>query len=342
MPVMDILVTGASGFIGKHLVRALAKDGHNLSLLGRNKPSSNGASVDNSEFIACDIREWQSVESAVGGRRFDVVYHLAGMVSYRSSDLAEQVRVNVEGTRNILRVAHGMGARVIQTSSIAALGLPDQAMVKKGCFGDEKIVYNLGGRGLTYCDTKQAAEQVALEFFRQGLNVVLLNPGIVFGEGDTHPHHLAIFRSMKAGVPAVPPGGIPFSDIEDVVAAHISAIAKGRAGERYNLVSANLTFREAACIFAQIYNCRPPLFELPEWLVRLAGELAELAVLAGASKEKVTLTRQQAFLSCKRIFFKSDKAQDELGFVATPFRETVERTAPYYLSRLAVSSDQSA
>ncbi|MBX9939519.1 MAG: SDR family NAD(P)-dependent oxidoreductase [Candidatus Obscuribacterales bacterium] len=325
---MDVLVTGASGFIGKHLVRALAQAGYNLTLLGRNKPPFDY------QFISCDLRDWQSVESSIGTRRFDVVYHLAGMVSYRTSDLAEQMRVNVEGTRNLMRIAHAMGARVIQTSSIAALGLPDQELVKEGSFGDETIVYNLAGRGLSYCDTKHAAEQVCLEFFRQGLNVVLLNPGIVFGEGDTHPHHLAIFRSMKDGVLAVPPGGIPFSDIEDVVAAHLSAISKGRAGERYNLVSANLTFREAACIFAQIYNCRPPLFELPEWLVRLAGEFAELAVMAGAPKEKVTLTRQQAFLSCKRIFFKSDKAKEELGFVATPFKQTVERTAPYYLSRV--------
>lgn len=325
---MDILVTGASGFIGKHLVRALAREGHNLTLLGRNRPPFD------CQFIACDIRDRQSVENSIGARHFDVVYHLAGMVSYRTSDLDEQVRVNVEGTRNLMRIAHAKGARVIQTSSIAALGLPDQEQVKEGHFGDETIVYNLAGRGLSYCDTKHAAEQVSLEFFRQGLNVVLLNPGIVFGEGDTHPHHLAIFRSMKDGVFAVPPGGIPFSDIEDVVAAHLSAISKGRAGERYNLVSANLTFREAACIFAEIYNCRPPLFELPEWLVRLAGEFAELAVLAGASKEKVTLTRQQAFLSCKRIFFTSDKAKEELGFVATPFKQTVERTAPYYLGRV--------
>ena len=122
--------------------------------------------------------------------------------------------------------------------------------VKTAC---EDIEYNLTGLGLTYCDTKHEAELEALQCFRKGLKVIILNPGIIFGEGDTHPHHHAIFAAMSKGsLIGVPAGGVTFSDINDVVDAHLSAIEKGLPGERYVIGSINLSFREAATIFAAV------------------------------------------------------------------------------------------
>src|SRR5439155_14942859 len=132
--------------------------------------------------------------------------------------------------------------RVIHTSSIAGMGIPDP-----GTVGDESITYNLEGRGLNYCDSKFQSEREVINFANKGLPVVILSPGIIFGEGDTHPHHKAIFLAMSKGwLVGWPAGGVTFCDIDDVVQAHVSAIDKGRIGERYVLGSANLTFHEAA------------------------------------------------------------------------------------------------
>lgn len=308
-----VLVTGASGFIGQHLCRRLAASGYRVTSFGRKPVSALAGIVDG--HITGDITD-NSIEPACLGQ--DIVFHLAGLVSYRDCDRKKQELVNVQGTKNVMNACLKAGVkRVIHTSSVAAMGIPDLDFPDKTVFADETFQYNARGLNLSYCDTKQDAEQVVLEYAALGLNVLTLSPGIIFGEGDSHPHHFAIFKSMSSGLLAVPGGGIPFSDIVDVVEAHLSAIEHGRAGERYVLVSANLTFMEAAAIFASIYGVRRPSFTLPPSLVRLGG------LLLGK--------RQVALLSTHKIFFTSDKAKRELGFKPTAFEDTVRRTAPHYL-----------
>lgn len=321
---LNVLVTGATGFIGQHLVPRLCQLGHNVHCLTRSDKAV-FADLPVTKVIG-DITSLADMESATRG--MDVVYNLAGMVSYRSSDLAQQIAVNVGGVQNVMQAClQNKVPRVVHTSSVAAFGIPEP----KGFVADENFVYNLLGKGLTYCDTKHQGELVVSRFFEQGLNVVMLNPGIIFGEGDSHAHHHAIFKSMSRGVLAVPSGGIPFSDINDVVDAHLNAITMGSAGERYSLVSANLSFADAAAVFASIYHCNKPLLELPDWLVIATGYLAEGLYALGLPTK---LTRQQAWLSCQRIFFDSKKAARDLGFSPTPFKQTVERTASYYLKRV--------
>jgi dihydroflavonol-4-reductase len=145
----------------------------------------------------------------------------------------------------------------------------------------------------------------------------------------------------KGNLFGVPPGGIPFSDINDVVDAHINAMTMGRLGERYVLVSANLSFRDAALVFCKQMGTKPPAFEFPGAFLVAAGSFCE-NVLPNLPKLKIgslviskpinaPLTRQQTWLSQHKIFFSSQKAIDELAFHQTSFDDTVRRTAPYYL-----------
>ncbi|MDX1989941.1 MAG: NAD-dependent epimerase/dehydratase family protein [Candidatus Obscuribacter sp.] len=328
-----VLVTGATGFLGRHLVPALLRrPEYHVVTFGRSAPDIRQPGAGH-EHIVGSVENRQDVERAFALKP-QLVFHMAGLVSYRHSDAQRQREVNVEGTRHVMELALSAGSeRVVHTSSIAALGVP----AVQGEIADEGLAYNLAGLRLSYCDTKHEAEMVVLENFRRGLNVVMLNPGIIFGEGDSHGHHHAIFRAMsRGGLLAVPSGGIPFSDIVDVVDAHLAAIEKGRAGERYSLVSANLSFMEAAEIFASLYRTEPPRFVYPDLLVKSLGALAES--ISEVSKRlglplRFSLTRQQAWLSCRKIFFSNEKACRELGFLPTPFAETIKRTAPYYLAR---------
>lgn len=326
-----ILVTGASGFLGSHLTRKLVAQGFAVRTLGRSSTKPKILQDLDVEHRSGDVTNIEQLSSAVDG--CDVVFHLAGLVSYRDADQPRQIGVNVLGTRNIMEssIKHGV-KRVIHTSSVAAMGIPTA-----GTLGDESIEYNLAGQGLNYCDTKYAAELEVKEAYKAGLNVLILNPGIVFGEGDTHPHHHTIFAALaKGSLVGVPPGGVPFSDINDVVDAHINAITMGRAGERYVLVSANLTMAEAAEIFARLAGTKPPLLTIPGPLVAFLGTACEWWF---NKRHKIPpLTRQVAWLSQHKIFFSSKKAEQELNFKATPFEDTIRRTADYYLK---VSGSQS-
>ena len=319
-----ILVTGAGGFLGSKLVPRLVLKGHHVRTFGRSSAVPKSLQALPVEHVSGDIVDFEAVARAVKGCQ--LVFHLAGLVSYRRSDLKRQHEVNVVGTENVMRAALSSRVlRVIHTSSIAGMGIPESGKV-----GSEEMEYNLSGLGLNYCDSKHEAELVVMNYSRQGLPVLILSPGIIFGEGDTHPHHRAIFMSMSKGwLLGWPSGGVTFCDIEDVVAAHVNAMHRGRPGERYVLGSANLTYREAALTLSRVIGSRPPRFEIPRGVLEFLGAaLEKICPLLG---REAPLTKQVAWLSQKNIFFSADKAIAELGMPVTPFVETVRRTAPYYL-----------
>ncbi len=320
-----VLVTGASGFIGSNLVSRLVElEGIRVRTFGRSGSASKRLRDLPIEHFSGDVTNQESIQKAMEG--CDYVFHLAGLVSYKKKDATRQFGVNVSGTRNVMEAALKAGVkRVIHTSSIAAMGIPQE-----GTIGTEELTYNLSGLGLNYCDSKFAAEQEVIACWHKGLPVIILSPGIIFGEGDKHPHHHAIFTALaKGSLIGVPCGGVTFSDINDVIDAHVNAMTMGRTGERYALVSANLSFKDAAKVFARVQNVRPPLFEIPGPVLVALGSLGE-AILPMLGKE-VAVSKQAAWLSQHKIFFSSKKAEEELNFKPTPFEETLRRTAPYYL-----------
>lgn len=324
---MKILITGASGFLGQHLASKLCS--HQLTTFGRASSLPDGLSHFPIRHIQGDICDLDSCLQAL--RDQDAVYHLAGLVSYRRCDYDLLYKTNVIGTTNVMQACLRNGvARVIHMSSIAGMGIPPEGQI-----ADESIVYNLQGKGLHYCDTKYAGEQVVHSYVKQGLPALILSPGITFGEGDTHPHHHTIFKSMVQGwLIGYPVGGVMFSDIEDVVNSCVQALTRGRIAERYVIGSANMTYQDAAATLAAVLGGRAPTFPIPGPISELAGDLCESIFPIFNLKPK--LTRQVAWLSQRKIFFSSEKAISELQHTQTPFAETVRRTAPYYLGRLKI------
>lgn len=323
---MDILVTGASGFIGSRLVERLIEEGHTVSTFGRHPANEEQLALKINAHFQGDICQPGALAPAVKGK--DVVYHLAGLVSYRRADCDKLFAVNVQGARNVMQSCLEAGvSRVIHLGSIAGMGIP-----KESELGNEDIEYNLKGLGLYYCDSKYEGEKEVFKFVSKGLPVLSLNPGITLGKGDTHPHHHTIFRSLAGGwLLGYPSGGVMFSDLEDVVDSCLSALTKGQIGQRYVLGSANMTFHDAACLMAEIASGRKPIFQIPGWLSEGAGVLCEsIFPLFG---KKPVLSWQVAWLSQREIFFSSDKANKELGHKQTSFADTLKRTMPFYLQK---------
>lgn len=328
---MKIFITGASGFIGSQLVPRLIRGGHEITTYGRTQPVFEN--VRNSEFkhVIGDITDQAKVSEAIMGA--ELVIHMAGFISYRKADRKRQYEINVLGTRYVMEAAlkHGV-KRVIHTSSIAGMGIP-----KPGEVGDENLEYNLDGLGLNYCDTKHQAELEVFKYAKLGLPALMLSPGIIFGEGDTHVHHHTIFAAIaKGNMFGCPAGGVTFSDIVDVVDAHLKAMTAGRPGENYVIGSANLTYLEAAGIFCRVLKTKPPKIIIPGAFLEALGNICEFIFpLLG---KRPPLTRQIAWLSQRKIFFSSNKAIAELGLKQTPFEQTIMRTAPYYLSCISRSA----
>lgn len=320
-----VLVTGASGFFGVNLVRLLCQKGYQVRTFSRASAPPKALRDLPLEHFVGDLTNRERVFEAVRG--CDIVFHMAGLISYKAKDTNRQFTVNVIGTRNVMHAClDAKIARVVHTSSVAAMGVPPQDSDK---FADESFEYNLEGLNLNYCDSKHIAENEVLNACDRGLNAVILCPGITFGEGDHHKHHKAIIASMeKWPFVMVPPGGVTFCDINDVMQAHLSAIENGAAGSRYAIVSANLTFKEAAEIYLKTFKLSKPIFVVPApVLMSVSLSLEALCYVIG---KEPTFNRQTSFLSSKKIFFSPDKAIDELGFKQTPFAETIKRLAPYY------------
>ncbi|MBX9686445.1 MAG: SDR family NAD(P)-dependent oxidoreductase, partial [Candidatus Obscuribacterales bacterium] len=265
-----VLVTGASGFLGSRLAERLQEVGFEVRTFGRSPSAPAKLEKLGIKHLQGDISEPESISRALAG--VGAVFHLAGLVSYRRCDYDLLYRTNVLGTRNVMKACLDAGIeRVINMGSIAGMGVP-----APGTIGDESIEYNLKGHGLHYCDTKYEAEQEAMRFAKSGLNVLSLNPGITFGEGDTHPHHHTIFRIMMSGFfLGYPAGGVMFSDIEDVVDACLSSLVRGEAGQRYVLGSANLSFQDAAAALAKVLGGKTPTFKIPGFLTEACGIACE-------------------------------------------------------------------
>jgi dihydroflavonol-4-reductase len=321
-----ILVTGATGFIGSRLAERLHEVGFEVRSFGRQPqppPRLAGLKIEHAQG---DISDPESLARALSG--IEAVFHLAGLVSYRRRDYDLLHKINVLGTRNVMNACLAAGvARVIHMGSIAGMGIP-----RDGAVGSEELEYNLKGHGLHYCDTKYEAEQEVMRFARKGLPVLSLNPGITFGEGDTHPHHHTIFASMASGwFIGYPEGGVMFSDLEDVVNVCLSSLVRGQTGQRYVVGSANLLYREAGEILAKVLSGRKPFFEIPGWISESAGIACE--AVFPLFKKSPALTWQVAWLSRQKIFFSCQRAVEELGLTQTPFEDTLKRTAPYYLGQ---------
>lgn len=325
-----IFMTGASGFVGSRLCRILLETGHQVSTFGRSNVDIDPAYRDRHRHINGDITNQEEVFNALSDANgYDVVYHLAGFISYRKKDKDKQYAINVLGTRYIVEACLKYNVpRLIHTSSVAALGISSD-----GKPADESIEYNLKGKGLNYCDTKHNAELEVQKGVKAGLTAIILCPGIILGEGDSHPHHHAIFRSIAKGyLLGWPQGGVMLSDINDVLQVHINAMTMGRSGERYIIGGSNHTFKEAAEITAKIFGSKPPKFPIPDIFLTIAGTLSEqIMPLLG---KKPALTKQIAYLAQQKIFFSFEKAKKELNLIPTPFEETIKRTAPYYLAQI--------
>jgi dihydroflavonol-4-reductase len=319
--VAKTLVTGGTGLIGSHVVRALAARGDDLRLTTRE--SSLLDNLDGLEFeaVRCDVTDRRAVRRALKG--VTRVFHVAGHTSLRAS-AATLESLNVTATRVVLEEClRAEVERVVFTSSVAAIG-----PAPTGSTADEVTPFDRRGYAIPYVASKREAEVNALRIAAHGLPLVIVNPAHVLGRGDLHRSSTDLVRRfLMRRIPAYVDGALNVVSAGDVAAGHLLADELGQPGERYVLGNRNYTFDRLFADLGRLSGVEPPALKLP-----LHAALAFAQTLARLpGRPAITPTEVQA--SSMWWTYRNTKAKRELGFKPSPHEEALEATIAWYRER---------
>jgi len=322
---MQVLITGATGFVGANLARALLERGARVRVLHRLTSRLDALERLPVERVVGDILDPDSLCAAMQGCA--LVFHVAAVAQYWRNHADWVYRVNVEGTRNVVQAALQCGVeRLVYTSSSAAIGpapRPDAP-------ADETQYLPEALRWFVYGHSKLLAEQEVQHAVEQGLSAVIVNPTIVLGPGDLNFVSGSTIRAAVRGqLRILPPGGSNLVHVQDVVAGHIAAAERGRTGERYILGGENLTHRRAAEIIAAVTGAPPPLLTLPAWSLPIVARLIDAFNAVTRTRDPL-VTGDQVRLGAQYFYYNCSKAIRELGLPQTPFRQAVADAWHWY------------
>jgi dihydroflavonol-4-reductase len=332
---MRALLTGATGFVGAAVARALLQEGWQVRALVRPQADRRNLGTLELETLAGDLADGDSLERAARG--CEALFHVAADYRLGARNPQELYRTNVEGTRNVFNAARAARvARVVYTSSVATVGIPAD-----GSPGNETTPVTLADMVGHYKRSKFLAEQVARDAVRAGSSVVIVNPSTPVGPGDVKPTPTGqMVRDAALGrMPAYVDTGLNIVHVDDVAAGHLLAWRYGRDGQSYILGGEDLTLREILIEIARLVGRRPPRVRLPARALLPVALAAEgFARLTGGTTR---ITVEGVRLAQKRMFFSSEKAVRELGYRARPASEALA-DAIRWLRELRLLPDEAA
>jgi dihydroflavonol-4-reductase len=314
---MRALVTGATGFVGAAVARALVREGWQVRVLARvgsDRRNIQGLPVEVSEG---NLADRQSLDRALGG--CEALFHVAADYRLGAPDPRQLYQTNVEGTRNILDASRQAGVRrIVYTSSVATVGIPAD-----GSPGNEDTPVGVADMIGHYKRSKFLAEQLVRETASSSVPVVIVNPSTPIGPGDVKPTPTGqlILDAAAGRMPAYVDTGLNIVHVDDVAAGHLLAFHRGRPGERYILGGQDMTLREILFEIAQLMGRKPPRIRLPTGVVLPIAYVAEAVARVTGRPGRITL--EGVRMARKRMFFSSDKARRELGYQWRPPTEAL-------------------
>jgi dihydroflavonol-4-reductase len=319
------LITGATGFVGAAVARALLSAGFSVRALARpGSPRGNLAGID-VEVVAGDLADPASLRAALKGARH--LFHVAADYRLWARDPEEIVRNNLEGARNMMTAAIEAGIeRVVYTSSVATLGFrPD------GAPGDETLPLAAHDAVGAYKRSKVLAERVVETLAGQsGLDVVIVNPSTPVGPRDIKPTPTGriILEAAQGRIPAFVDTGLNLVHVDDVAEGHVLAWRRGQSGRRYVLGGQDVSLRRMLADIAGLVGRRAPTLGLPRAPLWPLAAVAE--TVGRMTGQEPLLTRDALKMASHHMFFSSARAEAELGYRARPYQAGLEDAVSWF------------
>jgi dihydroflavonol-4-reductase len=310
---MKVFLTGATGFVGSHVARVYADAGAELRLLTRS--SSNLALIEGmtAEVVVGDLREPEGLRSAIAG--CDAVVHVAADYRLWVRDPKSMYAANVDGTRELLRIARESGVRrVVYTSSVATMGFR-----KDGTIVNEDSPVSIEDMIGHYKRSKFLGELEAIKAARGGQEVMILNPTTPIGAGDAKPTPTGriVVDFLNKNFPAYVETGLNLVDVNEVARMHLVALDKGTPGERYILGGENLTLKQILDRMSAITGLPSPTMKVPH-AVAMGFAFFEENFTGKLLGKEPRATVEAVRMGKKMMFASSAKAERELGFKVLP------------------------
>jgi dihydroflavonol-4-reductase len=323
---MNVLVTGATGFVGANVARLLVAEGYRVRALARPTSSLRALEGCAVEVVRGDILEPGSVTRAIKGCA--QVFHVAGDYRLWAKDPGKIYRNNVDGTRMMLEACAQAGVeRVTYTSSVGTVGLP-----RDGGLGTEATPVSLRDMIGLYKRSKFLAERVAEEYAARGLPVVIVNPSNPIGPWEVRPTPTGqmILDYLLGRMFATLDTGLNLVHVADVARGHLLAAQRGRVGERYILGCDNRSLTEVFHALERITGIRAPHVRVPYPLIYLVALVNEAAARATGHPPRVPLAGVR--MARKHMYFSAEKAVRELGLPQTPVEQALREAVDWFVA----------
>ena len=326
---MTVLISGAGGFVGGHVVRRYLEHGYRVRAFVRSTSRVEHLTALGVPLVYGDLRDPASLRAALEG--CSVLVHVAADYRLWARDPTELYRSNVDGTRSILQAALDAGVeRVVYTSTVGTLGIP-----KDGSPGTEDTPVSLKDMVGHYKRSKFLAEEEARRFYTEyHLPIVIVNPSTPVGEEDAKPSPTGkmIVDFLRGRMVAYIDTGLNLVDVRDVAEGHVLALERGKPGQRYILGNRNLTLRGIFHILAEVTGRPAPKVRLPYGIAYLAGWVDTL-VEGYLMRREPSIPIEGVRMARKHMFFDASRAVRELGLPQSSVEEALARAATWFRQR---------
>lgn len=325
-----ILVTGGTGFLGSHLLRALVAAGRPVRALYRTTPPASLKDIaSHITWVKCDILDVCALEEAMQG--VTAVYHCAAVVAFDPASQKTMKHVNTEGTANVVNMALDAGVRkMLHVSSVAAIG-----RAKAGKMIDEDCEWEESGHNSGYAVSKFEAEMEAWRGQAEGLDTVIVNPSIILGPGYWNEFSGSMVRHAWKEFPYYTSGVNGFVDVYDVVKAMIQLMESDISGERFILCAENWSYQQLFTTMAHALGKKPPHIAARPWMAALMWRIEKLRSLF--TGKRPLITRETAHTALLKVYYDNSKIQEYLpGFRFNALEDSIGRICSAYVKERQV------
>ena len=325
--MMKVFLTGSTGFVGSHVARAYAAQGAQLRLLTRSTSKLAAIEGLTADVVVGDLREPEGLRTALRG--CDALVHVAADYRLWVKDPKSMYAANVDGTRELLRIAREEGvAKVVYTSSVATMGFKSD-----GTIVDESTPVSLADMIGHYKRSKFLGEQEAIAAAKAGQHVMILNPTTPIGPGDAKPTPTGriVVDFLNKKFPAYVDTGLNLVDVVEVARMHVCALDRGRPGERYILGGENLTLKQILDRMSAITGLPSPTMKVPH-AVAMAFAFFDESFTGKLLGKEPRATVEAVRMGKKFMFASSARAERELGFKVLPIYNALRGAIEWFIA----------